>query len=38
MLQEERYKNTFDIKQLGYVLMGGKENYDRYQDLQKKVA
>lgn len=38
MLEEERYKNSFDAKELGYVLMGSKENYERYTSMQKKVA
>jgi hypothetical protein len=38
MLEEERLKSTFDRKEMGYFLMGGKEGYEKYISLQKKVA
>lgn len=38
MLEQERYKCTFDTKEMGYTLLGGKEFYDKYAHLQKTVA
>lgn len=38
MLEEERYRNSFDVKEMGYVLMGGKENFERFANIQRKVA
>ena len=38
MLEEEKYKATFDKLEMSYMIYGGKENYEKIIDLQQKVA
>ena len=38
MLEEEKYKGTFDKLEMSYMIYGGKENYERFVALQEKVA
>ena len=38
MLEEERHRGTFDKLDMSYMLYGGKENYDKFVNIQKLVA